>query len=110
MSTRYLLLHLRWDPDRLAVEYYFGNLQYWNPSRIAAHAVEPGHDGPALRHLVEMLHPVESDMQTEEIDRTFREMSVDAPVSKENACLFLAIESGPKVLNVESIVFEESYV
>jgi hypothetical protein len=96
------------DPKRLAVEYYFGNLQYWSLPRIAAYALEQGYDGPALRHLAGMLNPVESDMRTEEIDRAFREMSVDAPVGKENAPLFLAIESAQKVLNGQSNVFDEA--
>jgi hypothetical protein len=99
---------MRIDPKRLAVEYYFGNLQYWNLPRIAAYALEQGYDGPALRYLAGMFNPVESDMRTEEIDRAFREMSVDAPVSKENARLFLAIESAQKALNGQCNVFDEA--
>ena len=53
-----------------------------------------------------MLNPVENDMRTEEIDRAFQEMSVDAPVSKENARLFLATESAQKALNGQSNVFD----
>ena len=51
---------MRIDPKRLAVEYYFGNLLYWNLPRIAACALEQGYDGPALRHLAGMLSPVEA--------------------------------------------------
>src|SRR5215471_18468205 len=70
--------------------------------RIAAYALEQGYDGPALRYRAGMLNPVESDMRTEEMDRAFREMSVDAPVSNENARLFLAIESRQKALHGQS--------
>jgi hypothetical protein len=37
------------DPYRIAVLYYFGELQYWKLPGIAADALEKGHDGPALR-------------------------------------------------------------
>src|SRR5215472_14541120 len=55
-----------------------------------------------------MLNPLESDMRTEEIDLAFGEMSVDAPVSKENARLFLATESAQKALNGQSNVVDEA--
>jgi hypothetical protein len=35
---------MRIDPKRPAVEYYRGNLQYWNLPRIAAYALEQGYD------------------------------------------------------------------
>src|SRR4051794_11217520 len=99
---------MRINPKRLAVEYYFGDLQYWKLPRIAADALEEGYDGPALRSLAGMLNPVESDMRTDEIDRAFREMGVHAPVSKENARVALAIESAQKALNGQSNVFDEA--
>jgi hypothetical protein len=99
---------MRINPKRLAVEYYFGDLQYWKLPRIAADALEEGYDGPASRSLAGMLNPVESDMRTDEIARAFREMGVDAPISKENARLALAIESVQKALNGQSNVFDEA--
>ena len=99
---------MRMNPKRLAVEYYFGNLQYWKLPRIAADALDEGYDGPALRSLAGMLNPVEGDIRTDEIDRAFREMGVDAPVSKEDARLALAIESAQKALNGQSSVFDEA--
>jgi hypothetical protein len=96
------------DPKRLAVEYYFGNLQYWRLPRVAIDALEEGYDGPGLRNLAGMVNPVESDMLADEIARAFREMGVDAPISKESARLFLAIESAQRAMNGESNVFDEA--
>ncbi|UWZ83809.1 hypothetical protein [Occallatibacter riparius] len=78
------------DPKKLAVEYYFGDLQYWKLPAIAADALEEGYDGPALRSLggLASLSTGEiraEDVQPGEIDSAFREMGVDAPISKQRA-------------------------
>lgn len=99
---------MRIDPKRLAVEYYFGDLQYWKLPRIAVDALDEGYDGPALRSLAGMMNPVASDMRDDEIALAFREMGVDAPISKESAQLFLAIESAQKALRGDSNVFDEA--
>ena len=104
---------MRVNPKRLAVEYYFGDLQYWKLPRIAAHALEQGHDGPALRRLAGLADRSgslirEEDIRADEIDSAFREMGVDAPITKEMARLTLAIESANRALNGESNAFDEA--
>ena len=101
------------DPKKIAVEYYFGDLQYWKLPRIAADALENGHDGPALRMIARLADRVASDLrehdiQAEKIDSAFREMGVDAPIAKDKARLILAIESAQKALDGRSNVFNEA--
>ena len=99
---------MRIDPKNLAVDYYFGDLQYWKFPRIAADALEEGYDGPALRRLAGLANPVSGDIQEDEIDAAFREMGVDAPITEDNARLALAIKSAHKALNGDSNVFDEA--
>jgi hypothetical protein len=99
---------MRIDPKNLAVDYYFGDLQYWKLPRIAADALEEGYDGPALRRLAGLANPVSSDIQENEIDAAFREMGVDAPITEDDALLALAIKSAHKALNGGSNVFDEA--
>lgn len=99
---------MRLDPKRLAVEYYFGDLQYWKLPGIATDAILVGYDGPALRRLAGLASPVASDIRDEEVDSAFREMGVDAPIAKDEARLILAIESSQKALDGRSNVFEEA--
>ena len=96
------------DPKKLAVEYYFGDLQYWKMPRVAQDALAEGYDGPALRSLAGSANRVASDIRVEEIDSAFREMGVDAPIAKEEARLVLAIESARRVLDGKSDAFEEA--
>ena len=77
-------------PRQLAKEYYFGDLQYWKLPKIAADALEEGHDGPALRILAGLTVVVEAEMDFRQIDAAFREMGVaDAPITRDQARLFL---------------------
>lgn len=96
------------DPRDLALDYYFGDLQYWKLPQVAADALEAGHDGPALRRLAGLVNPVGSDIPTSEIDAAFREMGVDAPITEDNARLALAIKAARKVASGESNVFDEA--
>jgi hypothetical protein len=100
------------DPAKLAVEYYFGDLQYWKLPRIAADALQLGYDGPALRRLAGLANRIGSeiradDIRANEIDSAFREMGVNAPITKEEARMVLAIESANRALNGGSNVFDE---
>ena len=78
------------DPKALAVQYYFGDLQYWKLPGIAIEALEHGFDGPALRRPSRLVNPVQSDIRQEEIDSAFCEMGVNAPIPKSEARLALA--------------------
>lgn len=94
------------DPYRIAVLYYFGDLEYWKLPQIAADALEQGYDGEALRRLAGLMNPVASDIRPEEIDSAFREMGVDAPLARDHARLVLAAESANKALHGELDVFD----
>jgi hypothetical protein len=101
------------DPKKLAVDYYFGDLQYWMLPRIAADALEGGYDGPALRKLAWLANGSSHDIRAEdigasEIDAAFCEMGVDAPVTKDIARLALATEAANRALNGHSNVFDEA--
>jgi hypothetical protein len=93
---------------KLAVLYYFGDLGHWKLPDIATEALVAGFDGVALRKLAGLASPVESDLIPAEIDAAFREMGVDAPISKNAARLSLAAESARKALSGESNVFDEA--
>jgi hypothetical protein len=99
---------MSFNPNRLAVLYYFGDLSYWKLPKIAADALEHGFDGSSLRRLAGLTNPVASDIQPEEIDSAFREMGIPAPISKEVARLTLATEAATRALNGQSNVFDEA--
>ena len=93
------------DTHKLAVLYYFGDLQYWKLPQIAADALEQGYDGDALRRLAGLMNPVASDIRAE-IDSAFTEMGVSAPLTKDYARLVLATESAAKALHGDWNVFD----
>jgi len=104
---------MRIDPKKLAVDYYFGDLQYWKLPRIAADALEEGYDGPALRKLAWLANLSSHDIRAEdigasEIDAAFCEMGVNAPIAKDVEQLALAVESANRALNGQSNVFDEA--
>ena len=104
---------MRLDPKKLAVNYYFGDLQHWKLPKIAADALAQGFDGPALRKLASLSNLSSHDLRAEDIgtietDAAFREMGVNAPITKDEARLALAIESAHKVLNGGWNVFNEA--
>lgn len=104
---------MRLDPKQIAVEYYFGDLQYWKLPQIAANALEEGYDGPALRNLAGMANRRRSDLRADdvseiEIDSVFREMGIDAPITRDKAQLILAIQSAERALNGASNAFDEA--
>ena len=96
------------EPHKLAVLFYFGDLQYWKMPQVAADALEQGFDGTALRRLAGMADPVESDIPQAEIDSAFREMGVIAPIPKQEARLILAAESAKRAISGVSNVFDEA--
>jgi len=94
-------------PKQLAIEYYFGDLQYWKLPKIAAQALEEGYDGPALRMLAWINDPKEAEMDHGQIDAAFREMGVtDAPISKERARIAITCQLAQDVSNGYRNVFE----
>lgn len=98
----------RFDPDAPAVQYYFGDLQYWKLPGICIEALEHGFDGPCLRRLSGLVNPAQRDMRQDEIDAAFREMGVNAPISKDKARLALAIDAARRVIAGETNVFNEA--
>ena len=104
---------MRFDPAKLAVEYYFGDLQYWKLPKLASDALEAGWDGPALRRLAGLATRSGSeiradDLRSDEIDSAFREMGINAPISKDEARLILAVESASRAMDGRSNVFNEA--
>ena len=96
------------DPNALAVEYYFGDLQYWKLPVVCIEALEHGFDGRYLRSLSGLVNPVASDMRQDEIDAAFREMGVNAPIPKDKARLVLATKAVQRALAGETNVFNEA--
>jgi hypothetical protein len=94
------------DPHKLAVLYYFGDLQYWKLPQIAADALQMGYDGDSLRRLAGLVNPVASDIRAEEVDSAFIEMGVAAPFTKDYARLILAAESAARAVHGDSNVFD----
>jgi len=108
-SVKYSLMEqVKFDPNKLAVLYYFGDLSYWQLPAISADALEHGFDGRFLRRLAGMVNPVASDIRPEEIDSVFREMGVDAPIPKDKARLALATEAAQRAIAGESNLFNEA--
>jgi hypothetical protein len=102
------LSHVSFDPERLAVQYYFGDLSYWHLPAISAEALQHNFDGPALRRLAGLINPVARDIRLQEIDSAFREMGVKAPIPKEEARLALATEAVTRAMSGESNIFNEA--
>jgi hypothetical protein len=96
------------DPNALAVQYYFGDLQYWKLPGICLEALEHGFDGRCLRRLSGLTNPVERDIRQDEIDAAFREMGVNAPIPKDKARLALATDAAKRALAGETNVFNEA--
>jgi len=96
------------DPKALAVQYYFGDLQYWKLPGICIEALERGFDGRALRRLSGLVNPAQRDIRQEEIDSAFREMGVNAPIPRDKARLVLAKDAAKRALAGETNVFNEA--
>jgi hypothetical protein len=94
------------NPSRLAVLYYFGDLQYWKLPGVAVEALVNGYDGVALRKLAGLNDVVECDLPVGEIDSAFREMGVAAPIPKAEAALILATEAVERVIDGDGNVFD----
>jgi hypothetical protein len=94
------------NPSRLAVLYYFGDLQYWKLPGVAVDALVNGYDGAALRKLAGLNDVVESDLPVGEVDSAFQEMGVAAPISKAEATLILATEAVKGVIDGDGDVFD----
>src|SRR6478609_8743678 len=102
------------NPQAIAIRYYFGDLSYWQLPAICIEALERGFDGRALRTIAGLvnLDPArgrllrKSDIRTDEIDSAFREMGVNAPIPKDEARLVLATEAARRGLSSEWNVFD----
>ena len=101
---------VRFDPKRTAIEYYFGDLQYWKLPKVAADALEAGYDGTALRWIAGLSEPISADIQPAVVDAAFREMGVNAPITKEQAQLALAIETARRVANGSNVFDEATHI
>lgn len=100
------------NPQAIAVEYYFGDLSYWQLPDICVQALECGFDGRALRIIAGLVNRgrllTETDIRTDEIDSAFRELGVNAPIPKDEARLVLAANAVRRALSGESNVFDEA--
>lgn len=100
------------DPRAMAVQYYFGDLSYWQLPDICVRALEQGFDGSALRIIAGLVARgrllAKTDISTAEIDSAFREMGVNAPIPKDEARLVLATNAVRRALSGESNVFDEA--
>jgi hypothetical protein len=96
------------DPNAVAVQYYFGDLQYWKLPAVCVEVLEHGFDGRAMRTLAGLADPVASDICQDEIDSAFREMGVNAPIPKNEAPLALATNAVRRAISGESNVFNEA--
>jgi hypothetical protein len=97
----------KFDPAKLAVLYYFGDLQYWKLPAIAIEALSNGYDGIALRKLAGWTNPIGSDFHPQDAELAFKEMGINS-ITKDEARLILAAESAAKALNGTSNVFDEA--
>ena len=88
---------VNFDPKAIAVQYYFGDLEYWKLPGICIEALEHGFGGRMLRRLSGVVNPAQRDIRQEEIDAAFREMGVNAPIPKNEARLVLATEAAKKI-------------
>jgi hypothetical protein len=75
---------MNFDPNEIAIQYYFGKLDPWKLPGIAADALEFGYDGSTLRKLAGMTSPTEIDIRRHEIDSAFMEMG-SLPQSQRTA-------------------------
>ena len=100
------------DPQAIAVEYYFGDLSYWQLPEVCVQALERGFDGRALRIIAGLVNRghllTEADIRADEIDSAFREMGANAPIPKDEARLVLATNAVRRALSGESNVFNEA--
>jgi hypothetical protein len=101
------------DPQAMAVEYYFGDLSYWQLPEICVQALDHGFDGRALRRIAGLAtNPgrllTQTEIRSDEIDSAFREMGVNAPIGKDEARLVLATNAVRRALSGESNVFNEA--
>ena len=65
------------DPQAMAVQYYFGDLNYWQLPDICVQALEHGFDGRALRIIAGLVTTpgrllTQTDIRSDEIDSAFR--------------------------------------
>jgi len=81
------------DPAKVAVRWYFGELLHEDLPEICINALEHGHDGPMLRRLAGLAKPTSRDLTETQVERAFHEMGIAAPVSERDCQLFLATET-----------------
>jgi hypothetical protein len=99
------------NPKKIAIDFYFGDLQYWKIPGIAAKALGEGYDGPALRRLAGFAALTRKAIRAEdfpenEIDSASREMGIDAPISERAAQMALAEECAAKAVDGQLSVFD----
>ena len=76
------------DPKAIAAEWYLGGLNSEDLPKLACDALEQGYDGNRLRQLAGLVKPTKRDVEGI-VDGAFRELGVAAPLSKDEAALFL---------------------
>jgi len=84
---------IAFDPARIAVRWYFGELFHEDLPSICIDALEYGYDGSMLRRLAGLLKPTSRDLTDAQVERAFREMGIAAPLSERDCQLFLATET-----------------
>jgi hypothetical protein len=99
------------NPKKIAIDYYFGDLQYWKIPGITATTLEEGYDGPALRRLAGFAALTRKAIRAEdfpqgEIDSAFREMGVDASISECAAQMALAEKCAAKAVDGQLSFFD----
>ena len=98
------------DPQAIALRYYFGDLSYWQLPEVCVQALERGFDGRALRIIAGLVNRgrllTQADVRQDEIDSAFRDMGVNAPIPKDEARLVLATETARRGLSSEWNVFD----
>lgn len=98
------------DPQAIAVDYYFGDLSNWQLPAVCVQALEHGFDGGALRTIAGLVHRgrllTETDIRADEVDSAFRAMGVNAPIPKDEARLILATNAVRRALSGESNMFD----
>jgi hypothetical protein len=100
------------DPHAMAVEYYFGDLRYWQLPDICVQALEHDFDGRTLRRIAGLADRgrllTENDIRPDQIDSAFCEMGVNAPIPRDEARLVLATKAVRRALSGESNLFNEA--
>ncbi len=94
------------DPAKIAVSWYFGELCHEDLPGICIDALDHGYDGPMLRRLAGLTKPTSRDIQERQIKGAFQEMGIAAPISEMDCQLFLATETAEAAVEGGKNVFD----